>query len=170
MKFKKIDIQDRNIINKYLLAADRVSCEFCFADIYMWKDKYNTEYCIEDEWLYIRQHSDESNVEENVVIENKKEFYYYVPMTLNKELDIKNAINNVILDDPIITVCGGDYSEETDKEPIRLTYISLDYDIDRHVFYGSIGNNYRIIGQVDLYNSKYYHMLTIETVLFEDRE
>ena len=53
-------------------------------------------------------------MEENVVIENKKEFYYYVPMTLNKELDIKNAINNVILDaiDNNYSLCFGNISTE----------------------------------------------------------
>ncbi len=115
MNFKKIDIQDREVINRYLLAADRLSCEYCFADIYMWRHKYNTEYCIEDEWLYIRQHSDDNDFDDNVLksdINEKKEFYYYVPITLNNTLDIKDAINNVVLDaiDNNYSLCFGNIS------------------------------------------------------------
>lgn len=102
MNFKKIDIQDRQVINKYLLAADRSSCEFCFADIYMWRDKYNTEYCIEEEWLFIRQYSEDNNELSNRVLDDEsnkqREFYYYVPITLNNTLNIKNAINKILID------------------------------------------------------------------------
>lgn len=75
-----------------------------------------------------------------------------------------------ILNEAIITVCGGDYSESINKQPIRLTYISIDPDIKRHALYGSVGSNYKIIGQVDLDDSEYYNTLTIETMLLEDRE
>lgn len=91
MQFKKISIEDKSRIDKYLVAADRLSCEYCFADLYMWKDKYTTEYTIEDDWLYIRQYNEEDN-----------EFYYYVPMRIdtnnskNKE-ELKECINKVIV-------------------------------------------------------------------------
>lgn len=74
-----------------------------------------------------------------------------------------------VLTDPIIDVCGGDYSDNEGKQRIRLTYISVDYEIKNHVIYGSVGNNYRLIGQIDYDDSKYYKELTIEVVLVEER-
>ena len=44
MKFKKIDIDSRDVIIKYLNKENRRSCAYCFTDIFIWKDKYNTEY------------------------------------------------------------------------------------------------------------------------------
>lgn len=81
-----------------------------------------------------------------------------------------DRIESAILSDPIITACAGDYSEATNKQKIKLTYISIDPDIERHALYGSVGNNYKIIGQIDLDDSEYYNVLTIETILLEDRE
>lgn len=82
---------------------------------------------------------------------------------------VVERINDEISNDHIIYVCGGDFSSQTNKQQIRLTYTSTDSDVEMHVFYGSVGNNYKIIGKVDLDDSEYYNMLTIETVLVEDR-
>lgn len=102
MRFKKINIGDKELIDRYLVAANRLSCEYCFADLFMWKDKYSTEYAIEDGWLYIRQYSIED-----------KTYYYYVPMSLEEKEtndidknshhinindDLKECINKVIVD------------------------------------------------------------------------
>lgn len=82
---------------------------------------------------------------------------------------VVDRIDDVILSDPLIYVCGGDYSDASNKQQIRLTYLTLDYEVSRHAFYGSVGKNYKIIGKVDLRDSEYYKMLTINTVLIEDR-
>lgn len=82
---------------------------------------------------------------------------------------VVDRIDDVRLSDPLIYVCGGDFSSSSNKQQIRLTYISIDYDVSRHVFYGEVGGNYKFVGKVDLDNSKFYKMLTIETVLVEDR-
>ena len=41
MEFRDITIKDKEIITGYLNKEDRISCMYCFTDIFMWKDKYN---------------------------------------------------------------------------------------------------------------------------------
>lgn len=84
MKFKNIDIESRNIINKYLTKENRISCAYCFTDIFIWKDKYHTQYCIEDDCLYLRQYDDESDL-----------YYYYIPMNSK---NLQDGINSIIID------------------------------------------------------------------------
>lgn len=82
---------------------------------------------------------------------------------------VVDRIDDVRLSDPLVYVSGGDFSSSQNKQQIRLTYNSIGYDISCHVFYGEVGENYKFIGKVDLDNSKFYKMLTIETMLVEDR-
>ena len=84
MNFNKIDIKSKNVIKKYLNKENRMSCAYCFTDMFIWKDKYETQYCIDDECLYLRQYSKEDNM-----------FYYYMPMN---SANIQDSINNIIID------------------------------------------------------------------------
>lgn len=86
MEFKKVTIADRDVIKKYLDGENRRLCEYCFADIYMWRKLYNTEFCIEEGILYIRQHLDS----------DKGCYHYYAPMPSNTKLI--EGINAIILD------------------------------------------------------------------------
>lgn len=90
MKFKKIDIDSRNEIIKYLNKENRMSCAYCFTDIFIWKDKYNTEYCIEDNCLYMRQFDADTNM-----------YFYYAPIVDNslaqvEAIDIDNGKEQVL--------------------------------------------------------------------------
>lgn len=83
MIFKKIDIESRKEINKFLKIEDRKSCAYCFTDIFIWKDKYKTEFCIEDNCLYMRQFDIESNM-----------YFYYAPIIDNSREQTEEKEND----------------------------------------------------------------------------
>ena len=85
MEFQKVSISDKDIFDKYLDRENRRLCEYCFTDIFMWKDLYNTEYCIKNDVLYIRQS-----------VDDRSGYFYFIPMPSDKKL--VEGINSIILD------------------------------------------------------------------------
>ena len=53
MDFKTISIEDKNLIDRYLKIDGEIMTERCFADLFVWKDTYNTKFCIEDDMLFL---------------------------------------------------------------------------------------------------------------------
>lgn len=53
LAFKPITIQAKSELEPYLDRANSYFCDYCFADIYMWKDFFETMYCIEDNTLFL---------------------------------------------------------------------------------------------------------------------
>ncbi len=53
LKFKPIDIMDREIFNKLLKCTQYENSEFSFANIFIWKDIYDIKLCINDDVIYI---------------------------------------------------------------------------------------------------------------------
>ncbi len=51
--FKDIEIDCKNILDKYFDLVDYEACEYCFTTLYMWKDLYNTKYYIEDDFAIV---------------------------------------------------------------------------------------------------------------------
>lgn len=53
LAFKPVTIQDKSRLEAYLRRTDSYFCDFCFTDIFLWKDFYETFYCIEDDTLFL---------------------------------------------------------------------------------------------------------------------
>ncbi|MBS5955034.1 MAG: DUF2156 domain-containing protein [Paraclostridium bifermentans] len=53
MVFKDIEIDCKNILDKYFDLVDYEACEYCFTTLYMWKDLYNTKYYVEDDFAIV---------------------------------------------------------------------------------------------------------------------
>lgn len=51
--FKDIEIDCKNILDKYFDLVDYEACEYCFTTLYMWKDLYNTKYYVEDDFAIV---------------------------------------------------------------------------------------------------------------------
>ncbi len=82
---------------------------------------------------------------------------------------IERIDDDAVFSHPIINACGGDYSENMDKQQIRLSYDLAYLELGDHVIYGIVGENYKIIGKIDFSDSKYFNILTIEVALVEYR-
>ncbi|WP_278682235.1 DUF2156 domain-containing protein [Paraclostridium bifermentans] len=53
MLFKDIEIDCKDILDKYFDLVDYEACEYCFTTLYMWKDLYNTKYYVEDDFAIV---------------------------------------------------------------------------------------------------------------------
>lgn len=51
--FKDIEIDCKDILDKYFDLVDYEACEYCFTTLYMWKDLYNTKYYVEDDFAIV---------------------------------------------------------------------------------------------------------------------
>ena len=45
--FKQIDIDSKQVLDKYFELVDYEAYEYCFTTLYMWKELYNTKYYLE---------------------------------------------------------------------------------------------------------------------------
>ena len=52
--FKKIKLEDRELIEKYLEQKTYRSCELVFANVYLWSSKYPVDYAIVEDTLIFR--------------------------------------------------------------------------------------------------------------------
>lgn len=74
-----------DLFNRYLDRENRRLCEYCFTDLFMWRNLYNTEYCIENDILYIRQS-----------VTDRDGYFYFMPMPSDTKLI--EGIYTIILD------------------------------------------------------------------------
>lgn len=51
--FKEIDIDSKQILDKYFELVDYEACEYCFTTLYMWKELYNTKYYVEKDFAIV---------------------------------------------------------------------------------------------------------------------
>jgi len=58
MEFKKVTLEDRAEIEKYLNMTERPSLEYSFTTMYLWQEQYNMEFGIEEGFLYFRSGED----------------------------------------------------------------------------------------------------------------
>lgn len=54
LEFRQIQINDKELIEKYLKLYDFVTCYYSFVSMYLWKDYYKTEIAEQDGILYIK--------------------------------------------------------------------------------------------------------------------
>jgi hypothetical protein len=58
MDFKPITIADREIITKYTWESDFKNCDFAFSNMCSWRFLYDSEFTVDDGFLFIRFHVD----------------------------------------------------------------------------------------------------------------
>ena len=54
LEFKKITLSDKEAIQRFTLASDRMNCDLSFANLYSWHFFYGSEYAVTDDALYFR--------------------------------------------------------------------------------------------------------------------
>ncbi|MEE1043275.1 MAG: hypothetical protein UH854_04855, partial [Clostridia bacterium] len=53
INFKPIELEDRDIINKYLEIEQNMGCEMSFSSLYIWRKAYDMRYAIIDDCLVL---------------------------------------------------------------------------------------------------------------------
>lgn len=81
MNFKMADISDRAEIERYMNKTSKPSLEYSFTTLYIWQEQYGMEFCIEDDFLYIRT--------------GRKSKKYLFPMGAGDE---RSAIEKLVID------------------------------------------------------------------------
>lgn len=61
MRFKKLDLEDKKIIDKYIYPYKFLSCEYSFTSLYIWKDACDVEYTIFMDALIIKKKDFQGN-------------------------------------------------------------------------------------------------------------
>ena len=54
LNFRPITLEDKQTIQTYIPSDGMQMCEYCFTDLMIWKDHYDTEICFQDGFLFIR--------------------------------------------------------------------------------------------------------------------
>jgi len=54
LQFKSIELKDREIINSYLAGQNYRASDLCFTNLYCWGKKFDTQFAVTDDWLFIR--------------------------------------------------------------------------------------------------------------------
>lgn len=55
LEFKRIELSDKERVINFLYKTKSNSCQMTFANLFCLREKYNTEICIHDNFLFIRQ-------------------------------------------------------------------------------------------------------------------
>ncbi len=53
MNFKPIELEDKEIIDKYLETEQNMGCEMCFSSLYIWRKAYDMRYAITEDCLVL---------------------------------------------------------------------------------------------------------------------
>lgn len=54
LTFKSLELKDKDIINPYLRLQNYRASDFCFTNLYCWGKKFDTQFAITPDWLFIR--------------------------------------------------------------------------------------------------------------------
>ena len=54
MEFKKIELCDKEKLNRFLKHSDELTCELSFVNLLVWQSIYNNCYCIENDTLFLK--------------------------------------------------------------------------------------------------------------------
>ncbi|MDR2085684.1 MAG: phosphatidylglycerol lysyltransferase domain-containing protein [Dysgonamonadaceae bacterium] len=54
LDFKPVMIADKERIQSFFYRSNFRNCDFSFSNIFIWKHLYNTQFCIDDDFLYFR--------------------------------------------------------------------------------------------------------------------
>lgn len=73
MIFKKLSLEDKNIIDKYIYPYKFMSCEYSFTSLYIWKDACDIQYTIYKQALILKKKDFDGN------------YHFMQPLGYNKE-------------------------------------------------------------------------------------
>ena len=62
LPFRPIDISDKQNVDAILKEQNSLLCAHCFVDLFIWKVNYDTQICIQDGFLFVKQLLDETTV------------------------------------------------------------------------------------------------------------
>ena len=88
MQFRSLTIADKEIFEAYKSKSPKNNCDFCFSDLFLWRNYYNTEISINDDILYLR-------------CKINNQYLYFIPLN-NTKMGIENLINYTKDDELII--------------------------------------------------------------------
>lgn len=88
LEFKRIELSDKEIVNNFLNKTNSNSCQMTFANLFCLREKYNTEICVQDNVLFIRQKNRNFGGENNQIA-------YFVPIPIETG-NLESAINLII--------------------------------------------------------------------------
>lgn len=54
LEFKPFTLEDKETVDMYAAKHNYRICEYCFADLFIWKDHYDTQRCFEDGFMFIK--------------------------------------------------------------------------------------------------------------------
>jgi hypothetical protein len=54
LNFSPVTIEDRDVINGFFLKSPYRNCDFSFSNIFCWRRRYDTTFCVADGFLFIR--------------------------------------------------------------------------------------------------------------------
>jgi hypothetical protein len=54
LTFRSLELEDKNLINSYLINQNYRVSDLCFVNLYAWGKKFNTQFAVYDDWLFIR--------------------------------------------------------------------------------------------------------------------
>ncbi len=60
INFKPIELEDKEIIDKYLATEQNMGCEMCFSSLYIWRKAYDMRYAIIDDCLVLWSKDDDN--------------------------------------------------------------------------------------------------------------
>lgn len=86
LEFKRIELSDKERVNNFLYKTNSNSCQMTFANLFCLREKYNTEICIHDNFLFIRQKNRNYNGDNNQIA-------YFVPIGSG---NLESAISLII--------------------------------------------------------------------------
>ena len=61
--FQKLSLEDLELVRPYFRHAPWRTCDFSVGGMFMWRDFYHIEYCIEEDVLYVRQRREDGTCE-----------------------------------------------------------------------------------------------------------
>ncbi len=80
MKFKKLDLEDKTVLDKYIYPYKFLSCEYSFTSLYIWKDACDIQYTIYKDALIIKKKDFDGN-------------YYFMQPLGYKKSDLSEIID-----------------------------------------------------------------------------
>jgi hypothetical protein len=54
LEFRSFELEDKDLINSYLKNQNYRVSDLCFVNLYAWGKKFNTQFAVCDDWLFIR--------------------------------------------------------------------------------------------------------------------
>lgn len=67
MNFRKLHLADKELLERFKQLSPKYNCDFCFSDLYLWRNYYQTEIALKEDILFLR-----------LILDN--EYLYFIPL------------------------------------------------------------------------------------------